>query len=95
MTAAFPEDVAVAIVCHNNRATLAATLESVQDAGCPPERVTVVDAANAGAAIKRATTTVRTPLPNFCMMTTPLLLIVDSKYTVTKFLRASPVTTFL
>ena len=34
MTAAFPEDVAVAIVCHNNRATLAATLESVQDAGC-------------------------------------------------------------
>jgi len=46
MTAAFPEDVAVAIVCHNNRATLAATLESVQDAGCPPERVTVVDAAS-------------------------------------------------
>ncbi len=46
MTAAFPEDVAVAIVCHNNRATLAATLESLDAAGCPPERVMVVDAAS-------------------------------------------------
>ena len=46
MTAAFPEDVAVAIVCHNNRATLAATLESLEAAGCPPERVMVVDAAS-------------------------------------------------
>ena len=35
MTSAFPEDVGVAIVCHNNRATLGATLASLDAAGCP------------------------------------------------------------
>ena len=43
MTSRFPEDVGVAIVCHNNRDKLAATLASVDAAGCPPERLLVVD----------------------------------------------------
>ena len=46
MTAAFPDDVAVAIVCHNNRATLASTLASLDAAGCPPARILVVDVAS-------------------------------------------------
>ena len=43
MTAAFPEDVGVAIVCYNNRDVLGATLASLDAAGCPPARVLVVD----------------------------------------------------
>jgi GT2 family glycosyltransferase len=46
MTAAFPDDVGVAIVCHNNRETLAATLASLGAAGCPNGRVLIVDAAS-------------------------------------------------
>ncbi|MCU1385682.1 MAG: hypothetical protein JWL71_4379 [Acidobacteria bacterium] len=43
MTSGFPEDVGVAIVCHNNRPTLGATLGSLEAAACPHERVLVVD----------------------------------------------------
>jgi GT2 family glycosyltransferase len=46
MTAVFPDDVGVAIVCHNNRETLATTLDSLLLAGCPPGRVLVTDAAS-------------------------------------------------
>jgi GT2 family glycosyltransferase len=43
MTAAFPDDVGVAIVCHNNRDKLAAALVSVDTAGCPRDRLLIVD----------------------------------------------------
>ncbi len=39
MTADFPDDVGVAIVCYNNRDSLAATLASLDAAGCPHARV--------------------------------------------------------
>ena len=42
----FPADVEVAIVAHNNLAVLPATLQSLADAGCPPERITIVDVAS-------------------------------------------------
>jgi len=45
-TPAFPSDVDVAIVAHNNLAMLPATLQSVAAAGCPPHRITVVDVAS-------------------------------------------------
>ena len=43
MTAPFPDDVGVAVVCHNNRDKLAATLGSVEATGCPRDRLLVVD----------------------------------------------------
>jgi GT2 family glycosyltransferase len=43
MTSRFPEDVAVAIVCYNNRATLGATIASLDAAGSPRDRLLVVD----------------------------------------------------
>lgn len=43
MTSGFPEDVGVAIVCYNNRGKLGATLASLEAAGCPQERILVVD----------------------------------------------------
>jgi GT2 family glycosyltransferase len=46
MTAAFPDDVGVAIVCHNNREALGATLASLDAAGCPRSRLLVVDGAS-------------------------------------------------
>jgi GT2 family glycosyltransferase len=42
----FPVDIDVAIVAHNNASVLPATLESLAEAGCPPERITVVDVAS-------------------------------------------------
>ena len=39
----FPDDVDVAIVAHNNGTVLPATLASLAAAGCPPDRITVVD----------------------------------------------------
>jgi GT2 family glycosyltransferase len=42
----FPDDVEVAVVAHNNLDALPATLASLSDAGCPPERITVVDVAS-------------------------------------------------
>lgn len=42
----WPSDVEVAIVAHNNLAALPATLESLREAGCPPDRITVVDVAS-------------------------------------------------
>ncbi len=42
----FPDDVDVAIVAHNNLAPLPSTLASLAEAGCPPERITVVDVAS-------------------------------------------------
>src|SRR5471032_3144736 len=42
----FPDDVDVAIVAHNNLVPLPATLASLTEAGCPPERITVVDVAS-------------------------------------------------
>ena len=42
----FPDDVDVAIVAHNNLAVLPATLTSLADAGCPADRITVVDVAS-------------------------------------------------
>lgn len=46
MTPGFPEDVGVAIVCYNNREELAATLGSLDAAGCPHARLLIVDAAS-------------------------------------------------
>jgi GT2 family glycosyltransferase len=46
MTADFPGDVGVAIVCYNNRDSLAATLASLDAAGCPHSRVLIVDGAS-------------------------------------------------
>ena len=46
MTSGFPHDVGVAIVCYNNRAQLAATLASLDAAGCPHARILVVDGAS-------------------------------------------------
>src|SRR5439155_6051189 len=43
--AAFPEDIDVAIVAHNNLAALPATLQALLDSGCPPNRITLVDVA--------------------------------------------------
>ncbi len=43
---AFPTDVDVAIVSHNGRDTLPATLESLTRAGCPPHQIIVVDVAS-------------------------------------------------
>jgi GT2 family glycosyltransferase len=43
---AFPGDVDVAIVAHNNLDVLPATLASLADAGCPRDRITVVDVAS-------------------------------------------------
>jgi GT2 family glycosyltransferase len=43
MSSPFPQDVGVAIVCHNNRDKLTATLTSIDAAGCPHERLLVVD----------------------------------------------------
>jgi GT2 family glycosyltransferase len=40
---AFPADVAVAIVCHDNRDTLEATLASLDAAGCPRAAILIVD----------------------------------------------------
>ena len=42
----FPSDVEVAIVAHNNLATLRDTLRSVADAGCANRAITVVDVAS-------------------------------------------------
>ncbi len=42
----FPLDVDVAIVSHNNRERLPATLASLAEAGCPGDRITVVDVAS-------------------------------------------------
>src|SRR5712692_2059137 len=41
----WPSDLDVAIVAHNNLATLPAALASLAEAGCPPERITVIDVA--------------------------------------------------
>jgi GT2 family glycosyltransferase len=57
MTAVFPEDVGVAIVCHNNRETLAATLASLVLAGCPPARVLIADAASTDGTVEWLRTT--------------------------------------
>ena len=46
MTTAFPLDVDVAIVSHNNLASLPGVLESLSRAQCPPDRVLVVDVAS-------------------------------------------------
>ena len=46
MVTEFPEDVSVAVVAHNAAATLPETLRSLRGAGCPDERVTVVDVAS-------------------------------------------------
>jgi len=43
----FPSDVDVAIVAHDNLAALPATLASLADAGCSPDRITIVDVASA------------------------------------------------
>jgi GT2 family glycosyltransferase len=43
----FPPGVDVAIVAHDNLDVLPATLASLADAGCPPDRITVVDVASA------------------------------------------------
>jgi GT2 family glycosyltransferase len=43
---AFPNDVGVAIIAHNNRETLGPTLSSLERAGCPPSSILVVDVAS-------------------------------------------------
>jgi len=45
-TVSWPGDTEVAIVAHNNLTALPSTIASVLDAGCPPNRVTVVDVAS-------------------------------------------------
>lgn len=44
--AGFPDDVSVAIVAHNARTSLPETIESLKRAGCPLDRITVVDVAS-------------------------------------------------
>jgi GT2 family glycosyltransferase len=44
--ATFPADVDVAIVAYNNLDVLPATLTALAGAGCPPDRITVVDVAS-------------------------------------------------
>ncbi len=51
MTPAFPQDVGVAIVCHNNRDTLTATLGSLDAAGCPHTSLLMVDGASTDATV--------------------------------------------
>ncbi len=46
MTSTFPADVEVAIVAHNNLASLPAALDSLLAAGCPAQEITVVDVAS-------------------------------------------------
>jgi GT2 family glycosyltransferase len=46
MTAAFPRDVEVVIVAHNNLASLPGAVESLLVAGCPAADITVVDVAS-------------------------------------------------
>jgi GT2 family glycosyltransferase len=46
MRAEFPDDVEVAVVAHNNLQPLPATLDSLTAAGCPDDRITVVDIAS-------------------------------------------------
>ena len=43
MTVPFTDDVGVAIVCHNNRDKLIATLASIDATGCPRDRLLIVD----------------------------------------------------
>jgi len=43
---AFPDDVEVAVVSHNGREALPATLDALAAAGCPPQRITIVDVAS-------------------------------------------------
>jgi GT2 family glycosyltransferase len=43
---AFPDDIDVAIVAHNNLDALPATIASLVEAGCPPDRLTIVDVAS-------------------------------------------------
>jgi GT2 family glycosyltransferase len=43
---AFPDDVDVAVVAHNNLDVLPSTLASLAEAGCPPDRITIVDVAS-------------------------------------------------
>ena len=43
---AFPDDVGVSIVCHDNRDVLAATLASLEAASCPRSAMLVVDVAS-------------------------------------------------
>ncbi|HYM24130.1 MAG TPA: glycosyltransferase [Vicinamibacterales bacterium] len=43
---AWPADVDVAVVAHDNLSILPATLQSLLDAGCPRERITLVDVAS-------------------------------------------------
>jgi GT2 family glycosyltransferase len=52
MTAVFPDDVGVAIVCHNNRESLAATMASLDATGCPRDRMLIVDAASTDGTIE-------------------------------------------
>src|SRR5207302_9659449 len=42
----FPSDVGVAIVAHNNRDKLVATMPSLETAGCPREAILFVDVAS-------------------------------------------------
>jgi hypothetical protein len=46
VTLTFPADVDVAIVAHNNLTSLPAALASLAEAGCPGDRITVVDVAS-------------------------------------------------
>lgn len=45
-TVNWPDDVDVAIVAHDNLAALPQTIGSLLDAGCPPDRITLVDVAS-------------------------------------------------
>ncbi len=45
-SATFPSDVDVAVVAHDSRDALRPTLEALAAAGCPPDRITVVDIAS-------------------------------------------------
>ena len=42
----FPADVEIAIIAHDSRDALPATLQALAAAGCPPDRITVVDIAS-------------------------------------------------
>jgi GT2 family glycosyltransferase len=57
MTPEFPQDVGVAIVCHDNLDKLPATLASIDAAGCPHDRLLIVDVLSADGTVQWLRTT--------------------------------------
>ena len=82
----FPGDIQVAIVAHDNLGSLPATLQSLAAAGCPLDRVTVVDVASAdgtGRIWDVATGSLIAPLIGHTHFVVDIAFSKDDKYVVT------------